>query len=646
MAYKFQIGQAILSGSLQQEGNVVVENEGGETVGHILQSGIVSGSGQLQGASVAVDGAVTAGSSFIIGSADLNEVDMEKLDGITDGTAAANKAVVLDASSNVTGINILTASYFSGDGSSLTNLPLESISAAGSDQDIQFNQNGAFAAAENLHYDGTGSLDLVNHDGSSEGLKLGGTLVTATAAELNLLDGVTATTNELNILDGVTATAAEINYLDIASLGTGVGSKALVFDAAGTFDGVTNNLILSASIMSASNFYGDGSGLTNISSDTVDTTTQSSNAVYYVPFVDQATGQNGETLYIQDSLQVNPSSDAVQALGSFQAASLTADDLTASRLVVAGTSGILEDHAELVYDENRSEGYLELILSSSASGSAQLRDGGFIVRDNSSATMFMVDDQGISLNKVSDEAIDLAADSVYFLDADGFVKRDTFADYATAIAGEGIAASSGQLSLDLNELTAEVIASGDFLAFVDSTDNGTHKETVDDLASLFAGTGLAAASAVLSLDLNELSAAAVDVANDSIAIIDADDSNGSRKESVADLVSAMAGAGLTATNGVLSTQAGVVTLVADSDSLVEGYNYLADLVADATVTLPSGPSVGDVVHVKAADVGANNVIINVTGSHSIDDDHTSIRIESDFGAVSLVYVATNKWRIV
>jgi len=53
----------------------------------------------------------------------------------------------------------------------------------------------------------TGSLDL----GS---LILGGTAVTATAAELNILDGVTATTAELNILDGVTATTAELNILD------------------------------------------------------------------------------------------------------------------------------------------------------------------------------------------------------------------------------------------------------------------------------------------------------------------------------------------------------------------------------------------------------------------------------------------------
>jgi hypothetical protein len=38
--------------------------------------------------------------------------------------------------------------------------------------------------------------------------------VTATASELNLLDGVTATTAELNLLDGVTATTTELNYVD------------------------------------------------------------------------------------------------------------------------------------------------------------------------------------------------------------------------------------------------------------------------------------------------------------------------------------------------------------------------------------------------------------------------------------------------
>jgi hypothetical protein len=56
-----------------------------------------------------------------------------------------------------------------------------------------------------LYIDGTAYLDSINFNG---------TAITATAAELNILDGVTATATELNILDGVTSTTAELNKLD------------------------------------------------------------------------------------------------------------------------------------------------------------------------------------------------------------------------------------------------------------------------------------------------------------------------------------------------------------------------------------------------------------------------------------------------
>ena len=87
------------------------------------------------------------------------------------------------------------------------------------------------------------------------------------------------------------------------------------------------------------------------------------------------------------------------------------------------------------------------------------------------------------------------------------------------------------------------------------------------------GVGLSAASAVIALDLNELGAAAVDVSADSIAIVDANDSNATKKESIADLVTAIAGAGLTATNGVLSTDGGAVDDLESGDTLSEGYNF-------------------------------------------------------------------------
>ena len=63
---------------------------------------------------------------------------------------------------------------------------------------------------------------------SATTLDIGGTNITATAAELNILDGVTATASELNIMDGVTATTAELNHTDgvTSNIQTQLDSKA------------------------------------------------------------------------------------------------------------------------------------------------------------------------------------------------------------------------------------------------------------------------------------------------------------------------------------------------------------------------------------------------------------------------------------
>lgn len=135
-------------------------------------------------------------------------------------------------------------------------------------------------------------------------------------------------------------------------------------------------------------------------------------------------------------------------------------------------------------------------------------------------------------------------------------------DIEAVTAGNGLSgggvSGSPTIDLDLNELTAAAVnVANDFIAIIDADDsNASKKEAIADLITAIAGVGLAAASGVLALDLNELSDATVDVANDSIAIIDAGD-NSSKKESIADLVSGMAGSNLTASNGQLSAAAGV-----------------------------------------------------------------------------------------
>ena len=73
-----------------------------------------------------------------------------------------------------------------------------------------------------------GAARIVIPDGQ---LVLASTAVTATAAELNIMDGVTADTAEINKLDGVTATTAEINTVAGVTAGTVSASKAVVVDS-------------------------------------------------------------------------------------------------------------------------------------------------------------------------------------------------------------------------------------------------------------------------------------------------------------------------------------------------------------------------------------------------------------------------------
>ena len=521
MAYKFQVGAAQLSGALVQEGAIAVHNEAGAKVADFSQTGVVSGSGQLKGASLAADGAavlggsVTAGTSFIIGSADLNEVDMEKLDGITNGAAAASKAVVLDASKDISGLNDVSATTY--------------VASA------------AITAGTSFII---GSADL-------------------NEADMEKLDGIT---------DGTVA-----------------ANKAVVVDASLDANGFRNI---------------DGTG-----------------------------------------------------------------DLTMGTVTMSGFS----------VDADGDLSALSLISTTTISGTTNLEIGGTV-----------------RLDGVSDaDAAAVAADSFYFFDAtDSLVKRESMADYATAIAGEGLDALDGELevavsgavvihndkvgltgsvagsglsyngsadhllSLDvaLGELTPGAIEAGDFFAFIDTNAaDAMLKDTVDDLAGLFASKangGLSAEQALLEVDLSDLAAGAIDAATDSIAFIDANDDSVSKKESIVDLALAMAGTGITATDGVFSVSA-ASTPTAFSDeasTMVEGLNYASEaLTAARVLTLPNSDDLdlGEFVKIKLAEVGDFYADVAIAvGSGDLIDGDASVRIESPYGAVDLYKVADNTWRIL
>ena len=115
--------------------------------------------------------------------------------GVTAGAATASKALVVDANKDINlGTGDVTATNFIG---SIQTASQGAITTVGTLTGLTVGGDATIA-------DGANDFDIASHDGTN-GLKLGGVLVTATSAELNVLDGSTA--------------------------GTAVASKALVVDA-------------------------------------------------------------------------------------------------------------------------------------------------------------------------------------------------------------------------------------------------------------------------------------------------------------------------------------------------------------------------------------------------------------------------------
>jgi hypothetical protein len=102
---------------------------------------------------------------------------------------------------------------------------------------------GTATANSAVLLDGNLHSDVIKTTALSLGSSGSATLVTSTAAELNILDGatldvtelnildgITSSTAELNKLDGVTSTTAELNYVDVTA-GSATASKAVVLNA-------------------------------------------------------------------------------------------------------------------------------------------------------------------------------------------------------------------------------------------------------------------------------------------------------------------------------------------------------------------------------------------------------------------------------
>lgn len=223
----------LLAGTLRAEDSTTISVDGGMGVSGAIASGAITSSG------------VVTGTGFTIGSAVIDETDLEKLDGITNGTVAANKAVVVDANLDAGDFRNITLS------GTLHTTILDV-------REINSTDSTAVVINEALEVSGaltSGAITsgAITSSGvvTATGLTIGSAAIVE--AELEMLDTITAGTvaaskavvvdanKDITGFRNVTATgsfiigSAAINETDLEKIdgitnGAGTANKALVLD--------------------------------------------------------------------------------------------------------------------------------------------------------------------------------------------------------------------------------------------------------------------------------------------------------------------------------------------------------------------------------------------------------------------------------
>ena len=635
MAYKFQLGDAILSGALLQDGNVEIESGfdlkmGSTTISEAeigvldaVSAGTAAASKALVlDASSVLDGAsdmiisasalsassgqfgdlTVSANSITIGSTTLNETEMQVLDGVSAGTATASKALVVDSNKDIAGIRNLSG--VQGTFSSLTQGRLVTAGSSGLLED---------QAA--LYYDDArtdGYLELVVSSSASGSAVLG--------------DGYFV------IRDNSDNTLIEVSKYDAGEADSGMFIES---DAAPDAAAAATDKIM---------FLDDSDG----SRVKVEAIEDVRDFLIYASVSGDATIANGGALTIAAAAVEGTMLSASVADGTTM--ELSSDTLSVLKVPNALSQG--DGITAFSFDGN---GVATVALSASVAGdglgyssgvlSVQVHGNGGI-EVASDALQLNIDDMDLLAGA------NLAqGDEFAFHNADsGSVGAVTFSDLEDSIfaniSGDATVAAGGALTIESAAVESGMLNDNVISGQTELTANGL--AVADELLISDGGTLKKIGVDTLFLDGPALlSSGSVDVAADFFVFLDGSGDGDSKKESIVDLVSAMAGSGLTAANGQLSTQGSTVALKADGDTLAEGYNYFAQLSAsNVGVDLPAAPSVGDVIHVKLGDV-LNDKILRITpyANHTIDGEST-IDLESPYAAVSLVYVVSGSWRIV
>lgn len=304
----------------------------------------------------------------------------------------------------------------------------------------------------------------------------------------------------------------------------------------------------------------------------------------------------------------------------------------------------IKDSVRVATTGNLSASYANNVLTASANGAISVDDialsagDRILVKDQTTGSqngIYVVTTVGDAGNPfVLTRAEDFNSDDDISSGAFCFVEEGTVnADYGFVLS------TNESITLDTTSLTfTQFSGAGQITA-----GNGLSKDGATLAIDLDADSGLAVGANGLKIDASVLADGAISVANDEIVFIDAD--GGTKRESVADLASAMAGNGISASAGQLSaaplstggleiSAQELAVKKADSSLSSDANGLTVGLHNNGSIAIKGGAGLASAVP-QTSDIGLSPAAV------STDDTDTTLAITSTPAADSLVRVLVN-----
>jgi len=422
---------------------------------------------------LAVAGNLTVGGSFTLGSgAVLSEAELEMLDGITAGTAAAEKALVVDSNKDIGTIRNLTIDGTFSDGnytfdtsgnvSGLGTVSAGAITTSGvlgitdttdasdatGDTGALRTKGGASIAKKlyvgtDLDVDGTANLDVVDIDGAvdmSTTLAVGGVL-TANAGVV--VDNITIDGTEIDLSSGDLT-------LDVAGdiiLNTDDGIVSLQDDSAtfGSLENSSGNLIIKSGTTTALTFSGANVTLAGDLTISGDDLTMGTNTSGHIMVAD---GTNFNPVAVSGDVTIASNGAVTIASGAVETAMVNANVITGQ---TAETSLDTTNDTILIHD-NSASALRKVTLASLSSGLGGITD---VVADTSPQLGADLDTN--SFNILIDDAHFIGDENgneqIIFQTTASAINQFEITNSATSTSftqGPNLAVTGGDTHIDLN----------------------------------------------------------------------------------------------------------------------------------------------------------------------------------------------------